>query len=506
MPNRIGIRALIAASLFAALIAALPVFWFMLAPSLSHALAARHADAAVLTARLLAATVTRDGAVGAGRVELERATRAELDRVTRKAGVTRWWFSGAGGLPLTSPLAWDPREEERAFAASALERGDAVVGHAGGGQAGVGGGGRRALHVALPVRLIGGETGTLLVEFDLAGLDAEMSRLTRNAALASLAALMLAGVLAAIFLARFVALPISRIRAAMAAVERGEVARASTVGPREIAELARDLNAMVETLATRQKRIETKIAEQIRINRELREAQEAMLRAETLASVGRLAGGVAHEIGNPIGAIIGYTEMLRDPTLPREVADDFLRRMESELERIRVTLRQLTDFSRPKAAEVAPTDVNGSVRATVELARVEKRMRNMRVVLTLDEGLMAVVADESELRQVVLNLVLNAADACGGEGEIAITTGVVEGVPTLTVADDGPGISAENIVRIFEPFFTTKGSGKGSGVGLAICRRLVESWGGRIDVASQVGGGARFVIRFVGAKVAENAA
>ncbi len=251
-------------------------------------------------------------------------------------------------------------------------------------------------------------------------------------------------------------------------------------GPLELARLSRAFADLVRDLRER--------------NAELARSADELVRSERLATVGRLAAGVAHEVGNPLASVIGYLEFLRDPrgTTP-EVQTDLLARMDDELDRIRVTLRRLLDFSRPGTAEPSEIDPREIALAAVDLVRYQRKLKDVEIQVT-GECPRAFASGE-RVRQVLINLLLNAADALQGTGVIAVELSERGGAARLEVRDDGPGVPAEHVERLFDPFFSTKRQGEGTGLGLAISQRLAEEWGGSLVLSSVPGGpGAAFAL------------
>ena len=231
-------------------------------------------------------------------------------------------------------------------------------------------------------------------------------------------------------------------------------------------------------------------------------AQEAVVRHEKLATVGRLAAGVAHEVGNPLAAVMGYVEYLRDPRgCSDELRVELLERVDRELVRMRDSLRRLLDFSRPTPAEPVVMRLDEVVVAAVELVRFQRVMAGVEVEVEVVGEAPVVVADPGRMRQVFVNLLLNAADAMGGVGKVRVVVERGEGgVVQATVRDEGPGVDAAIAGRIFDPFVTARRSGEGTGLGLAIGQRLVEEAGGRLWLASAPGeAGASFVVALPGA-------
>ena len=269
-------------------------------------------------------------------------------------------------------------------------------------------------------------------------------------------------------------------------------------GARELTDLGRNLHTMTEHLIREEEALRAKIDEVERATVSLKEAQDRLIRSERLASVGRLAAGLAHEVGNPIAALLGLEDLLLEGGLEPAEQQDFLQRMRKETERINRILRDLLQFARAgeprELLGAAQGDVAEAVRDTAALIAPQKEMREVELDIAVPEGMPLVAMSAEQLVQVVLNLVLNAVDALDGGGRVSVTalpsaTGV-----RLVVEDDGPGVAEVVRERLFEPFVTTKEVGKGTGLGLAVCRGLVEAVGGSITLDSTFRGGARFVV------------
>jgi signal transduction histidine kinase len=266
---------------------------------------------------------------------------------------------------------------------------------------------------------------------------------------------------------------------------------------RELGELGRSLGTMTERLIAEEDKLRTKIDEVEHATLRLRETQAELVRSERLASVGRLAAGLAHEIGNPIAALIGLEDLLLAGGLEPEEERDFLQRMRRETERVHRILRDLLAFARPSSPHASarqPGDVEAAVHDTVALVLSHPALREAELALDVHSELPHVTLTREELVQVLLNLVLNAADAIAAGGHIRIEAVRSPQGVRLSVTDDGPGIAVDVRERLFEPFVTTKEVGKGTGLGLAVCRGLVEAAGGTIALDSSVTRGARFVL------------
>ncbi|HPM77854.1 MAG TPA: ATP-binding protein, partial [bacterium] len=270
----------------------------------------------------------------------------------------------------------------------------------------------------------------------------------------------------------------------------------------------------------------------MRANKKLKEAHDQLMHSDRLAYVGRVAAGMAHEVGNPLGAIFGYLEILREAELTAEDAE-VVERITLEIKRIDKTMRELLDFSRIKPMRSEPTDLPALTAETVTLMKSQRGLDRVRVEILPVTDLPPVRLDPDQFKQVILNLLLNAADAMRDEGTITISAeakpfermelfkeqlpgapsenevpftdclrrgivlsdriGPVEGTPMvwLHITDSGPGMPADVLEHVLEPFFTTKPKGKGTGLGLAICLRIVASAGGLMRIESRLGVGSR---------------
>jgi signal transduction histidine kinase len=268
---------------------------------------------------------------------------------------------------------------------------------------------------------------------------------------------------------------------------------------RELTDLGTSFGIMTERLLQEEDALRTKIDEVERATERLKQAQDRLVRSERLASVGRLAAGLAHEIGNPISALMGLQDLVLSGGLSPEDERDFMQRMRRETERIHRILRDLLQFARPAAQPLdddgqEPGDVEAAVRDTAALVAPQRTLKGVSLELELAPGLPLVALGSEQLMQVVLNLVMNAADAVGPGGNVRVGAERSPGGVRLWVEDDGPGVDARVKAQLFEPFVTTKEVGKGTGLGLAVCRGLVEGARGTITLDTERSRGARFVV------------
>jgi signal transduction histidine kinase len=255
----------------------------------------------------------------------------------------------------------------------------------------------------------------------------------------------------------------------------------------EIGELGTDFNDMV-----RQLRENCQQCEHLH-NIHLQQAAH-------LASIGELAAGLAHEIKNPLAGIAGAIDIIRDELPASDANRAILGEVQNECKRIKKTISDLLNYAMPQPPRLQTASLNQTLEHAVQMVEHQSDGKVVRVVRDLDTALPALPHDPDQIEQVVRNLLINARDAISGAGEIRVSTRFVPSPAAnrapaveLVVSDSGAGMTPEQTARIFRPFFTTKQSG--SGLGLAVCKRIVDQHGGSISVESEVGRGSRFVIR-----------
>ncbi|MDY7228460.1 sensor histidine kinase [Hyalangium rubrum] len=251
------------------------------------------------------------------------------------------------------------------------------------------------------------------------------------------------------------------------------------------------LNRMAEALRREQALTRSQVEALQQANARLARAHTELVSAERLATVGKLAAGVAHEVGNPLAGILGYLSLARMKATSPELKE-YLGHIDHEVHRIDSIVRGLLDLGRPRPATLAPVDMSQVVETCVRLVRAGPELSHVEVDFTLEPGLLA-RADAGPLSQIVINLLLNAAQAMKGQGRVRVSTRREGSEALLAVEDTGPGIPPEVMPRLFEPFFTTK-EGKGTGLGLAVSLHLTQSMGGRLTAENVQGSGARFTL------------
>jgi signal transduction histidine kinase len=289
--------------------------------------------------------------------------------------------------------------------------------------------------------------------------------------------------------------PLARVDAALDRVSgAGGAEPLLPEGADLIGRVAPAINRLEQRLGEERQRVRAQIAALERANAELRAAREHVARAERLASVGRLAAGVAHEVGNPMTAVIGFLALLRDRLSQGRDAVEYVDRIEREAGRIDRILRDLLALARP-ADRLRAVDVSRCATQAALLVRSQPTWPGAEVQIAMPPGLPNAAADEHYVVQVLVNLLVNAAKA--GAKTIRVEGRAEEAVVIVEVVDDGRGLPEGYAESLFEPFFTTAAPGEGTGLGLALCHATMERFGGSIEARPGPGGkGAAFLLRF----------
>ena len=353
--------------------------------------------------------------------------------------------------------------------------------------------------------------GVLDIVSPLEQIDEAMQATTLRIMGLALGFLVLAALLVNTLVQRIVYRPIGDLKEGSERLAEGDLVHPIPVrSGDELGQLAESFNSMTERL--RQSReelegwghtLEHKVEEAMQ---ELRLAQAEAARGEKLASVGLLAAGIAHELNNPLTGVLTFTHLVRKQLPDGSPEAEDLDLVIQETKRCATIIRRLLDFAREKAPEKGYSDLNQLIQDTTHLISQSAQVSDIDILLDLDESLPTVWVDEDLVKQVIMNMLVNAQHAIESGGRITIRTRASmrragsedKGEPTpmaeITIADTGCGISEENLQRIFDPFFTTKGVGKGTGLGLAVSHGTIAAHGGTVEVDSQVGVGTEFRI------------
>ncbi|MBK8597272.1 MAG: HAMP domain-containing protein [Holophagales bacterium] len=345
--------------------------------------------------------------------------------------------------------------------------------------------------------------GVLDVGLDMGLVDDQVRRIEVRTALFTSLAILLVGICAAVFTRRLVTTPLARLANATRQVAEMQLDRPIALGSsEELSELARSFNEMRLRLAEAMAEIngftrslEEKVEER---TEQLKVAQQKLMMADRLSSLGQLSASVAHEINNPLSGVLNLSmlmqRILKDDGIPKGREAEFrkyLDQVATETARTGRIVSDLLAFSRRSKPHRSDADLNAIVGTTLSLVSHKLKLMNVQVECALDAALPHLLADASQLQQVVMNLVLNGAEAtrAKGAGRLRVATRTSEEKKNvlLEVKDDGEGMSPELKERIFDPFFTTKDEGKGVGLGLAVVYGIVQAHGGDIEVTSVPG-------------------
>ncbi|MEA2031682.1 MAG: ATP-binding protein [candidate division Zixibacteria bacterium] len=323
-------------------------------------------------------------------------------------------------------------------------------------------------------------------------------------------------ILVLIALIRVITKPVGMLVEVTDKVSRGDLTQEVNISQKdEIGHLAKTFNRMIKSL--RQSRdeieeynrnLEDKIVERTIA---LKEAQSHLIQSEKMGAIGQLAAGVAHELNNPLGGILGYAQFTLEKMRKESAEEDknnniegyirYISYIETQVKRCKAIVQNLLRFSRSSSTdEVGKVDPNKTVKDTITFVEHQLRMNKIAVKTDLTPEMPEIQANEGQIQQVLTNLIINAMHASSHGSEIAIATsysppvGEFKGTVEFKVSDKGHGISPETMKKIFEPFFTTKEVGKGTGLGLSLSYGIITNHGGEINVDSTVGEGTTFTV------------
>jgi C4-dicarboxylate-specific signal transduction histidine kinase len=486
-PRRPGLRLQIVLALGALSVVAFVLLYLAVASLTRHTLRASREDAARALGRAVAGRLSADVASGRDEATLRDVARVSLDAQSGEA-------EGVIAVRVVSPVSIEVGEPGTLAALRAIAPA---------------GPGERTLHASTPIGPIvavevASPKSNVQVALRVGDQASRAAPLLRLVAFYTAAFACVLVLFAYVLLGRLLVQPIQALVAGTRRIvdagptsgRRLEVAN----GPAEVAELGRAIARTTSRLVEREEALAAKVRQLETARSDLLAARDAIVRSERLASVGRLAAGLAHEVGNPIAALLGLEDVLLGGELDEDTRD-LIQRMKRETERVHHVLRDLLDFARAgQESRASEADARASVREVAEevvaLVKPQRTMRDIVISLEIPPDLRPVRVSGTRLQQVLLNLVLNAGDALTESnrgGRITIRATAADRAVTVAVEDDGPGVPEAIRGSLFEPFVTTKDVGKGTGLGLAVCRGLVEGAGGTIALDPEAAG-ARFVL------------
>jgi signal transduction histidine kinase len=366
---------------------------------------------------------------------------------------------------------------------------------------------RERHYTDVPIQVHGQVVGFVELSESLAYEQAYVRETLVRTAWATMAAVLVAALLAAGLGLYMVGRPLARLAQKARSVGAGDLSGTLNLRQRdEIGELAREIDAMCDRLARARVSLADETEARVR-------AVEQLRHADRLATVGKLASGIAHEVGTPLGVALVRANMISSGRVGGEEAREGARIIGEQVERIARIIRQLLDFARGQSvrppgqgARHEPVDIASLVEKTLSLVKPLADKRQLTLDLRAAPGLPKPSIDEGQIQQVLLNLVVNSIHACDHPGQVTVDVSLANATAPadlggakgeylcLSVADQGMGISPEILPRIFEPFFTTKSVGEGTGLGLSVAYGIVREHGGWIDVQSVARQGSRFSV------------
>jgi len=352
---------------------------------------------------------------------------------------------------------------------------------------------RRILLTYIPVQVPEARLGGLEIAQSLEQLDSYVRDSLQSEVLGSIGSVVIAGLLALGLGVVFIGRPINRLAEKARRVGTGDLSGPLVLDQRdELGELANEINLMCERLAE-----ESEAREQ---------ATEQLRHADRLTTVGKLASGLAHELGTPLNVVGGRAKLIVDKEVEGQEVVESARIVVEQAERMTALIRQLLDFARPRVLHKAPVNVTTLGKRVCELVATIAKKANVILVPPAADETLRVEADDGQLTQVLTNLVVNAIHATPANGTVSVEARRVDQVPppyvggdeqpwmAIDVRDTGTGVDDLTRARMFEPFYTTKEVGDGTGLGLSVSWGLVREHGGWIDVQSTAGGGSTFTV------------
>ncbi len=352
---------------------------------------------------------------------------------------------------------------------------------------------RRLLLTYIPVEVPEPRTGGLEIAQSLEQLDNYVRDSLRNQIIGSASAVVIAAILALALGVVFIGRPISKLASKARRVGTGDLTGPLTLKQRdELGELAKEINLMCDRLSEEQ-------GERARATEQLRHA-------DRLTTVGKLASGLAHELGTPLNVVSGRARLIADHEVEGDDVVDSARIVAEQADRMTALIRQLLDFARPRAPRPAPLNVTTLASRVCQLIATIARKANVKLIPPAPDESLRLEADDGQLTQVLTNLVVNAIQSIGDDGTVEIVTRTVDQVAppyvggavqtwmAIEVRDTGAGMDDATRERIFEPFFTTKQVGEGTGLGLSVSWGIVREHGGWIDVQSALNKGSTFTV------------
>jgi two-component system NtrC family sensor kinase len=388
----------------------------------------------------------------------------------------------------------------------------------------------KCLEVVVPLHSGKKITGGVRVVSSLDEAQSYLSKKKERAIILTFSSILLILIMLMALFGKLVGNPIQKLVEAMSKAEKGNLdAEASIQSRDELGELGRNFNRMLKTIRETHeqniqlfkqvnqfneeltRKIEEATSELAKRNEELKLLNEALFKSqrqlsqsEKLAALGQVTATMAHQIGTPLNSISGYIQLMLQEGSFSFTDRERLRIIESQLDRLADSVKNILSFTRQPEPQLRPLDINGVLEELIYLSEPWFLARRVKLSSSLSSHLPLVLGDPTYLQTLFLNLITNALDAMPNGGALTIKTQHISSPPStengegwvqISITDTGIGITEESKKRIFDPFFTTKKLGEGTGLGLAICEKIIKEHSGRLDVESEVGKGSTFFVR-----------
>jgi len=387
----------------------------------------------------------------------------------------------------------------------------------------------RWLEVMVPLHFGTKVIGGIRVVSSLDEAQSYLSKKKERAIVLTFSSILLILIMLMVLFGKLVGNPIQKLVEAMSKAEKGDLDAEAHIRSRdELGELGRNFNRMLKTIRETHeqniqllkqvnqfneeltRKIEEATSELAKRNEELKllnealfESQRELSQSEKLSALGQVTATMAHQIGTPLNSISGYIQLMLQEENLSPTDRERMRIVESQLDRLADSIKNLLSFTRQPKPELRPLDLNGVLEELIHLSEPWLFSRRVKLTSSLSTTLPLILGDPTHLQTLFLNLITNALDAMPNGGFLTIETQHISPLPSteddkgwvqISIADTGIGITEESKKRIFDPFFTTKKIGEGTGLGLAICENIVKEHSGRLDVESEVGKGSTFFV------------
>lgn len=342
--------------------------------------------------------------------------------------------------------------------------------------------------------------GVLDIGMSLEEVDQEIEEAQNKMIIFALIAFLVIAVTISISINRYVTRPVRVLVEGTKKIAEGDLSYSILLkSADEIGELASSFNQMTsdlkkadEKLVDWGKTLEHKV--QLR-TKELRDAENQLFQSEKLASLGKLAAGVAHEINSPLTGVLTYSSLLLKEKKDGDPEREDLEVIVNETNRCKKIVKGLLDFARQTEPDKASSDINEIIDKSLDLISHQASMQNIKIEKKIKPDIPAIMIDRGQIQQVFINILLNAIEAMPQGGTLTVSSGIQDQMLAVGFADTGAGIAEENLRKIFDPFFTTKKQGRGTGLGLSVSYGIIERHRGRLEVKSKVGKGTTFTVK-----------